>query len=198
MYLLEIDPNTNLILDDPANDSWKGIKVFTDLVNKHGIKGLTVVAFTVDYLTPFKHYVQKDRFYRSQEEIYGKREKLKRDDPFIEAAIEKYKELQFHPDLEHDLILKENKIRLLNNYRKAVAEEDETKIEKTNRAIQQHETSSKQFYDRYDKKTAIATAVSSKDYVLSRIEADILSRKNSKFIEHDKKVENPNKLGLTS
>jgi hypothetical protein len=197
MYLLELDENTNLILDDPATDSWKGIKDFTELVKKHKIEGLTVVAFSVDYLSPFKHYIEKDRFYRAQEEVYGKREKLKADDPLIVNAIRKYKMLQFHPDIEHEHILKENKIRLLKNYSAAVAEEDDVKIEKTNRAIQQHETSSKQFYDRYDKKVAISSAVSSKDYELSRIERDILSRKNSKFVEHDKKIENPNKLNLT-
>ena len=197
MYLLELDETTNLIKDDPSCDSWKGIKDFTVLVKKYGIEGLTVVAFTCDYLSPLRHYSEKDRFARSQEEIYGKRDKIKNDGDIFKTAIEKYKMLQFHPDIEHETIIKENKLRLLNNYRTAVASEDEMAIERTNKALQNHEKSAKEFYDRYDPKIVIASAVSSKDYVLSRIERDILARKKSKFIEHDKKVDNPNKLNLT-
>jgi len=198
MYLLIIDKKTGVIAEDVVGDNWSGIKAFRDLVSAYKIEALTVVAFTVDYLSPIRNYREKDRFFRALDEVYGNREFLKESDELIINALKKYKELQFHPDIEHNRILNDNKIRLLNKYQESIELEDETEINKWSNQLSKFEETLKSHKERFDQTIITQTAVSSKGYVLSRIENDILSRKNSKFVNPDIPITNPNKLNLNS
>lgn len=182
---------------DVTGDGWKGIKVFTDLVDKHGLEAFTMVAFTCDYLSPFDKYKESDRFIRAQEEIYGSRKKFKIDDKMIALAIEKYKDLQFDVDLEQEQVFNEIKIGILENLREANRKNDYADVSKYTKELQKHNATIKDFKVSFNKAEAVARAISANGYVLSRIENDIKSRKKSKFVLHDQPVENPNKLNLT-
>lgn len=195
MYLLTIDYKTRLIRDDETYDSWKGIKAFSDLVEKYGLEALTVVAFAVDYESPFRNYKEQDRFYRAMEEVYSDRKKLKPDNALISAAMEKYQELQFNEDLEMHKIFRQIKIDILQALSQANRDQDSNAIALQTRNLQKHEQTLKDFGGRFDREKSMEQAVTSNGYVLSRIENDILNRKNSKFLDK-KNAKNPNQLGL--
>lgn len=196
MYLIEIDEETGLISDDVTNSGWKSIKSFNTLLKKKGIKAMTVVAMTVDYLSPLSHYKEKDRFERACSEIYDKRDSLVISDDLIADAIKSYKELQMNPDLETERINREIKIRLIEKMNEANSNEDDSAIEKYRKLLSDHEQTIKNFNDRFNKKEAVSKAVTANGYELSRIEAEIRSRKKSKFVNHGEDFENPNRLGL--
>lgn len=198
MYLLTLDQKTSLISEDVTGDNWKGIKTFCLLVDKYGIEALTVIAFTCDYLSPLKTYREQDRFFRAQIEVYGNRDTLDQNDELILNSITKYKELQYHPDIEYDKALKDNKIRLVNRYQKAVEEQDDVQISKYSSELNKFEETIKNHNSKFDSKIISKEAISNKGYVLSRIENDLLSRKNSKFQNPELDFKNPNKLGLES
>jgi hypothetical protein len=195
MYLLEIDPKTRLVKDDVTADGWKAIKAFTDLVGLHGIKGLTVIALVQDYQTLLRHYSLEDRPFRAMEEVYEDREALDFSDKIIIAASLKYKELQFNSDLEQEQINNEIKMRYIRRIAEANQKEDDVEIEKNNKLLQRQEQTIKSFNDRFDRKEALNSAVTLNNYTLSRIENDIATRKNSKFVLH-KSDKNPNKLNI--
>lgn len=198
MYLLELNDD-GLVKDDIVQDNWKAIKEFRDVYEKHGIKGLTVVSLFTDYNSPLSYFIEKDRFLRSVEEIYGSRNKLKKD-LVIDAAIAKYSSLQYNPDLEHCQVLQDYKIRILEKIKLEMSKDDpesEAEIVRLNGVLQKHETSSKSFYEKFEKQEIInTTAVTSNGYQLSRIETDLIKKKNSKFANEGKNLINPNKLNL--
>lgn len=194
MYLIQIDPDTGLIADTPTNTGWRAIKAFRDFEKKKGLKGMTVVALTADYLSILSHYKENDRAQRANEEIYGKRNAIDFNDIFAAAALEKYKELQMDPDLETERINKEIKIRLIEKMNDANRNEDDSAIEKFRKSLADHENSIQSFNKRFDKKAAIEKAVTSTGYELTRIEADIKSRKKSKFVNHGEDVINPKQI----
>lgn len=202
MYLLQLDNNSGLVKDDPTNDSWKGISVFRDVVEKYGLKGLTVVALTCDYNSPLSYYHNDtERYIRAVEEVYEDRSKLKKD-KLIAAGIDKYDELQFNSDLEQDRIAKQYKSRLLERIKTAMADETENgekEVERLNKALANYENSNAKFYEKFDKIGLInSTSATENGYILSRIENDLLKKKNSKFANEGKNLINPNRLGLNS
>lgn len=200
MYLLELD-NDGLIKNSPLHDAWKGIKEFRKVYEKYGIEGMTVVALATDYESPQRHYVNdNDRFIRSVEEVYENRDKLKKNE-LITAAIEKYSELQYNPDLERERQAIEYKRRLIERIGKAMkgdTKEDETEVSRLNDLLKKHEASIKDFYNSFDRQEVIqGSAITSNGYELSRIENDIRTKKNSKFTNEGKSFTNPNKLGIS-
>lgn len=196
MYLIEIDPETGLISEDVTNSGWMAIKDFSKLVKKFGIKAMTVVALTADYQSPLRHYKDKDRPDRAVDEIYSNRKGLDLENELIVNALGKYRELQLDPDLETDRLNKEIKLRLIDKVTVANNADDDAAIEKYRNAMQKHEVSVTSFNQRFDKRVAMDKAVTSTGYQLSRIEADIKSRKKSKFVNHGDGLENPDRLGL--
>lgn len=196
MYLIQINDETGLIDEVETNSGWRAIKDFSNLAKKKGIKAMTAVALSVDYLSPLSHYMEKDRYARACDEIYGDREALDFEDELILKAIDKYRDLQLDPDLETERINKEIKLRLLEKINEANRNEDDIAIEKYRKSLDSHEKTIETFNKRFDKKLAIEKAVTVTGYELSRIEADIKSRKKSKFVSHGDDAINPNKLGL--
>ena len=198
MFLIEIDEETGLIADVPTNSGWKAIKAFFILYKKKGIQALTAVALVVDYQSPIRHYKQKDRLERASDEIYGKRNAIDFESDIVKDALEKYKDLQFDPDLETEKINNEIKIRLIDKINTANQLDDDTAIGKYRKAMEDHEKAVTSFNLRFDKKSVLEKAVTSTGYELSRIETDIKSRKKSKFVDHGDGLENPDRLGLNS
>lgn len=197
MYLVEIDPETGLVKLDPTNDSWAGIKDFREVVEKYDLKVFTCIALSCDYLSVFRHYSNEDRPFRAMDEIYGNRNELDfENDEVILKAKEKYFELQFNADLEQEQINKDIKLRYLKSLTEANRKSDDVEIEKYNRLLQKHQTSINTFNDSFDRQEALSQAVTKNGYRLSRIENDIVSRKNSKFVTHGIDIQNPNKLDL--
>ena len=196
MYLIQINEETGLIDDVETNSGWKAIKAFSDVAKAKGVKAMTVVALAIDYLSPLSHYMEKDRYARACDEVYGKRDALNFEDELILKAAEKYRDLQLDPDLETERINKEIKLRLLEKINQANRDEDDTAIEKFRKSLESHEKTIESFNKRFDKKSAVEKAVTVTGYELSRIEADIKSRKKSKFVSHGDDAINPNKLGL--
>lgn len=196
MYLLTIDFNTGLIKDDISNDSWKGIRCFKELVERDGnLKSLTAVAQSVDYLSIYSHYKESDRPIRVIEEIYGSRTAIDFKDELIQECVSKYKELQFNPDLEQERIFNDRKISLLEKINLATEQDDDMSIDKYSKQLESQEATVEKFNKRFDRNKAIDGSVANSGYSLSRIENDIKSRKNSKFLDSNNAV-NPNKLRL--
>lgn len=199
MYLLQLDEDTGLIKDDINNDGWKAIKVFRDLVKKHGIKGLTLVALSCDYLSPLSMYNDTDRPYRAMDELYESRKKFNLSDKIWLDAFSKYKSLQKNDEFELDNINRKIYSSLLDRYNKAAEQDeiDQAEIEKLSNDLYKHRDRMDKFQKSFDKADIIANhGVAQNGYVLSRIEQDIAYRRNSKFVNTEKELENPNKLGL--
>lgn len=195
MYLLTIDQKTGFIKNDDTFDSWKGIKVFRELVEQKGIEALTIIALAVDYESPFRNYKQADRIYRAMEEIYSDRKKFKVDSVQIKECLDKYADLQFNEELEQYEVFRNIKINILDRLSAASRAGDEQAIAVQTRNLQQHETTLKSFKERFSREAAMSEAITSSGYVLSRIENDIRNRKNSKFVDKQHAT-NPNNLNL--
>lgn len=199
MYLVEIDKETGLIKEDPNNDSWMCINDFRNLYKKHGLEGLTVVVLSADYQSIFRMYSDEDRPHRAMDEIYQDRHKFDfHNNELFQKAFKKYKELQFNPDLEQDKINRSIKLRYLDSLNKANEEEDDVKIDKFVNKLGKHEERIKNFNARFDREESLKESVTKNGYKLSRIENDIVSRKNSKFVNHGSDLKNPNQLGLNN
>jgi len=196
MFLTTVDEETGLLSLDPNQDSWRGIKIFRDFFKKHGLEGITVIAFSADYQTPFRMYDSNDRPRRAMEEIYGDRDKLNVKNQDFQDCLQKYNELQFNADLEQERINNEIKLRYLKNLAEANTTGDDINVSKFTKLLQDHENSIQKFNQRFNKAEALSAAITNSGYKLSRIENDINSRKNSKFVEHGENFKNPNKLNL--
>lgn len=195
MYLIQLDEKTGMVKDDTTYDSWKGIKVFRELVEHKGIQALTVVALAVDYESPIRNYKKADRIYRAMEEVYGDRKKLKVDTEQIKHCLEKYADLQFNEELEQYTVFRDIKINILERLSAASRIQDDAEVARQTKNLQSHETTLKSFKSTFSRENAITQAVTASGYVLSRIENDILTRKNSKFVDKTYAT-NPNNLGL--
>lgn len=195
MYLIKIDTKTGLIAEDVTNESWAGINCFRELVERDGMKALTAVALSVDYLSIYNHYEEKDRIIRVIIEIYGNRKKYNIEDELFVECLSKYKELQYNADLEQERIYEKHRHNLLSKISKAMNEEDEAAIDRYTMQLNKHNQSVQKFQKGFDKVKAIESAVTISGYSLSRIENEIRSRKNSKFLDIDNSV-NPKKLDL--
>jgi len=199
MYLFELDNDTGLIKDDINNDGWKAIKAFKKLVDKEGLKALTMVALACDYLSPLAVYSDDERPYRAMEEIYDSRKKIDLEKPLFKDAMIKYRSLQKNNDLELDLINQKIEASLLERYTRAADDEDmdQSTIKKISDELYAHRERVTKFKNSFNKADVIKNhGVAQNGYVLSRIEQDIAYRRNSKFVKTDKQLENPNKLGL--
>lgn len=195
MYLIQIDRITGLVKEDTNNDSWAGIECFRKLVERDGLRGLTVVALSVDYLSIYSHYKESDRPIRVIEELYGSRDAVDHFEALYQECFAKYKVLQFSSDLEQERIFNDRKISLLEKINKANIEDNDVDIDKYTNQLHKHEEAIAKFNKRFDKEKIISNSVTSSGYELSRIENDLRSRKNSKFLDHSF-TKNPNKLKL--
>lgn len=195
MYLIQLNEYGN-ISDCPSNSGWKAIKEFRVLVEKYDIKYFLFVALSIDYLSPYSNYSDKERLIKAKEEVFGKSFKMNYEDEYILQAIEKYRILQFNPNLEQDRIMRNIQIRILNNINIANQNEDEVEIEKQTNRLSKHNKAIDEFQKNFKKDDEIKKAVTKNGYELSRIEQDIQNKKeNSKFVVH-KTTYNPNNLNL--
>ena len=199
MYLIQLDSD-GLVMNDSLHDNWKAIKEFREVYDKYKIEGITVVALTSDYESAYKYYTnEKDRFLRSIEEVYGNRSKLKINQ-LLQSAIDKYNALQYNSDFERIRQFNEYKDRLIQRIgenMKIETPEAEIEVNRLNKTLKSQEDSFKDFMKGLDRNELLnKTAATSNGYELSRIEIDLLTKKNSKFANEGRDIVNPNKLGL--
>lgn len=199
MYLIQLDSD-GLVMNDSLHDNWKAIKEFREVYAKYKIEGMTVIALTCDYESAYKYYTnEKDRFLRSVEEVYGNRSKLKISQ-LLQFAIDKYNALQYNSDFERIRQFNEYKDRLIQRIgenMKIETPEAETEVTRLNKTLKSQEDSFKDFMKGLDRNELLnKTAATSNGYELSRIEIDLLTKKNSKFANEGRDIVNPNKLGL--
>ena len=199
MYLIQLDSD-GLVMNDSLHDNWKAIKEFREVYDKYKIEGITVVALTSDYESAYKYYTnEKDRFLRSVEEVYGNRSKLKTNQ-LLQSAIDKYNALQYNSDFERIRQFNEYKDRLIQRIgenMKIETPEAEIEVNRLNKTLKSQEDSFKDFMKGLDRNELLnKTAATSNGYELSRIEIDLLTKKNSKFANEGRDIVNPNKLGL--
>ena len=199
MYLIQLDSD-GLVMNDSLHDNWKAIKEFREVYAKYKIEGMTVIALTCDYESAYKYYTnEKDRFLRSVEEVYGNRSKLKISQ-LLQSAIDKYNALQYNSDFERIRQFNEYKDRLIQRIgenMKIETPEAETEVTRLNKTLKSQEDSFKDFMKGLDRNELLnKTAATSNGYELSRIEIDLLTKKNSKFANEGRDIVNPNKLGL--
>ena len=199
MYLIQLDSD-GLVMNDSLHDNWKAIKEFREVYAKYKIEGMTVVALTCDYESAYKYYTnEKDRFLRSVEEVYGNRSKLKISQ-LLQSAIDKYNALQYNSDFERIRQFNEYKDRLIQRIgenMKIETPEAEKEVTRLNSTLKSQEDSFKDFMKGLDRNELLnKTAATSNGYELSRIEIDLLTKKNSKFANEGRDIVNPNKLGL--
>lgn len=197
MYLVEIDEETGLIKDDAVNDGWKAIKDFKKVFDKYGLEGMTLIALSADYQSMYRYYSDEDRPHRSMDEIYDNRHKFDfHKNELLQKAYKKYKDLQFNTDLEQERINQSIKLRYLEKLNEANDQEDDNVIDQYIAKLGKHEDRIGKFNERFERDESLKEAVTKNGYKLSRIENDLITRKNSKFAEHGNNIKNPNQLGL--
>lgn len=177
MYLLEIDKKTNLIVDDPTNDGWKCIKVFTDIIKdkKLGLEALSAVAIAVDYASPVRYYNEKDRPAKAMEIVTGNRKAFVWNQDLIQEACIVYRGLQYNPELEEKTILQ----NMVNN-KLQEARESEDDAGRLNK-MKEYRTIKKQldeFEEKNKDKDLFEGAPTRDGYKLSRLETKMLNRKS--------------------
>lgn len=201
MYLVELDEDTGLVKDDINNDGWKAITEFRTVFKEHGLKGFTLVALSCDYLTPFSMYNDEERPFRAMQELYESRLIFDvREDIWREAFV-KYKSLQRNNDLEFDRLNRNYETNLLEKLSSITeqVEVDQLEFERTHDLINKHKERMDKFEKKFNKAEIVKEhGVASNGYKMSRIEQDIAFARNSKFVNTEKKLENPNKLGLNN
>lgn len=159
MYLVEIDIKTGLISEDVTSSGWMAIKEFREVFKKHGKEGMTLVALSKDYLSPLRFYNNKERGLRAMEEVYGSRDKFDITTDLFINAFKKYDELQFNSELEQDRLNEEINHRLLDKMRSANEAEDDLEIQRTRKAMQDHQKYVDSFKSGFSREEAIKKAV---------------------------------------
>jgi len=96
MYLLKLNRKGDVYKDD---DGITGVPEFFKVLNadKLGADALKWVALVCDYDSPYRHFNEKERFKAVSKDTYGTYEWRGASRPEVQAALEKYKKLQFDP-----------------------------------------------------------------------------------------------------
>jgi hypothetical protein len=96
MYLLNLNRKGDVYRDD---DGITGVPEFLKVLkaDKLGADALKWVALVCDYDSPYRHFNEKERFKAVSKDTYGTYEWRGASRPEVQAALEKYKKLQFDP-----------------------------------------------------------------------------------------------------
>lgn len=112
MYLVRINPKTNLVDIEDTQDGVLSIKAFSDVINHKdfGLECFTCIALAVDYASPMRRYPYKERPAATMRFVTGKADKWGWAQDLIMEACGVYEQLQFNPDLEQINLLKEMEV----------------------------------------------------------------------------------------
>ncbi len=96
MYLLNLNRKGDVYKDD---DGITGVPEFLKVLksDKLGADALKWIALVCDYDSPYRHFNEKERFKAVSKDTYGTYEWRGASRPEVQAALEKYKKLQFDP-----------------------------------------------------------------------------------------------------
>jgi len=108
MYLLRLNRKGDVYKDD---DGVTGVVEFQSVLTAKnlGPSALKWVALIFDYDSPYRHFTEKERIKAVSLDLYGNVKWKEEERKEIQAAIKKYKELQFDP-LDEQLLAFNNKI----------------------------------------------------------------------------------------
>ena len=119
MYLLKISKKGEDIVDE--DNGVLAVPEFQKVLNqkKLGQKAMKFVALSQDYDSPYRYLNEKDRYRQIIADIFGKPKWADLKHPLVQAAIEKYRQLQRDP-LDEQLEAFNKKIdqytTLINNW----------------------------------------------------------------------------------
>lgn len=130
MYLAKINSKNGLLELEDEKDGLLAIKVFRDILHDEqfrvkekdqypGIRCLTAIALTADYLSIIRFYDEKDRPRKAMEEVTGNRDIFVWDQEPIQVALKKYDDLQYDPVVEEGKLYYEAKVQKLKQYRES-------------------------------------------------------------------------------
>jgi len=127
MYLVELGSDGLVKVDGP-NDGVRAIKEFRDILNdkKLGIECFTCIALVVDHLTSIRYYTDKDRPKKAMGIVMSNRSAFVWNQNKIQAALNKYDELQYNPVLEQKQLLMQMQMDKLNEIK--VEKDNEKKV----------------------------------------------------------------------
>ena len=96
MYLLNLNRKGDVYKDD---DGITGVPEFLKVLkaDKLGADALKWIALVCDYDSPYRHFNEKETFKAVSKDTYGTYEWRGASRPEVQAALEKYKKLQFDP-----------------------------------------------------------------------------------------------------
>jgi len=96
MYLLNLNRKGDVYKDD---DGITGVPEFLKVLkaDKLGADALKWIALVCDYDSPYRHFNEKERYKAVSKDTYGTYEWRGASRPEVQAALEKYKKLQFDP-----------------------------------------------------------------------------------------------------
>ncbi len=108
MYLLRLNRKGDVYKDD---DGVTGVVEFQSVLTAKnlGPAALKWIALIYDYDSPYRHFTEKERIKAVSLDLYGNVKWKEEGRKEIQAAIKKYKELQFDP-LDEQLLAFNNKI----------------------------------------------------------------------------------------
>ena len=101
MYLVEIDPVDGLVKVDGSYDGIRAIKEFREIINDKelGRECMTAIALVADWLTPIRYYSEEDRPKKAMHDVANDRNAFIWKQEKIQVALNKYKDLQYNPNL---------------------------------------------------------------------------------------------------
>lgn len=172
MYLMQLDPVTGLVKEDPDMDGWMAIESFRELyhLKGYGIYGLTVVALVVDYGSVFSRYSEKERPLKAIENIYGKRDAILWNCDEMQIASIAYADLQYNATLEEKKIIDNLRVTKLQEIQDAESTFDKQKLLRELGSIND-------MHDVFDKKNSSRDLFTKSPvrngYTLSRLETKI-------------------------
>jgi len=137
MYLVELDKLTGLVKIEKGHDGIMAVKEFRDLVHDKtlGVEALTCVALHIDWQSPIRFWIERDRPIKAQKMVYKKRDAIVWKQEKIQAALNAYSELQYHPDLVEKASLDEMLRVQMKDIKAAKTNEQKTPLFKQLRDI---------------------------------------------------------------
>lgn len=177
MYLLQLNPITGLVKEDPELDGYLAIESFRVLVQKegYGIRALTAVALVIDYGSPIKNYNERERPKKAVEIVYNNREAILWNCDEIQLACINYKELQYNPTLEEKKIIDDLRVEKLDEIKEAP---DTFEKQKKLRELGSINELSEQFDKKNGTKDLFTESPVRNGYSLSRLERKITDLKS--------------------
>jgi predicted HNH restriction endonuclease len=124
MYLLQVNRAGDIYKDDNGAVL---VPEFQSVLQAEGLGqlGLKWVALVCDYESPYRHFTESERRKAVNKDLMGSYKWKQENDPKIQAAVEKYKAMQFDP-LDEQLLAFNKKITQFTDYMNGMHIDEDT------------------------------------------------------------------------